>query len=526
MKNALKINVLIVIFAIISTQLFAQNEALKILENGNVGINTNTPSQKLEVNGNIVTETAFLGTGAHGKVYAAFGYKGLGNNGKDYSLLQSNVGLTFLNAAKDQSIRFRLNNEDKMIMDASGNFGIGTITPFEKLHIQNGSLTIRSKNTLYGALKLGTSNKTYINSWAGLESYNTGGLDQADLRFYTSYGARKERLRITQEGKVGIGIGNPNSKLHIESEISDPGTVGSCALRIESSNSDAGSIQFGVNKGYSWIQSHGGRPLTINQYNNVGIGTSTPTQAKLVISGGSKNSIESYAYLVNKANKVGRANSNNISYSIYATNRIACNEFNAFSDARIKNIIGISDSAKDLEILSKIEITNYKLTDTIKNGNKINKKVIAQQVKKVYPQAVDDKVTEVIPNIYEISTINNGWITLKEQKLKTGDRIKLIFADEDVIANVLEVKENAIKVDRNNTGQVFVYGKEVHDFHTVDYEAISMLNVSATQALLKRIEQLESDKKELAEKQNETEEKLTTTISRIEKLEKLLINVE
>ncbi len=28
---------------------------------------------------------------------------------------------------------------------------------------------------------------------------------------------------------------------------------------------------------------------------------------------------------------------------------------------------------------------------------------------------------------------------------------------------------------------VFVYGREVNDFHTVDYEALSMLNVSATQ---------------------------------------------
>lgn len=40
-------------------------------------------------------------------------------------------------------------------------------------------------------------------------------------------------------------------------------------------------------------------------------------------------------------------------------------------------------------------------------------------------------------------------------------------------------------------GNVFVYGKQVDDFHTVDYEAIAMLNVSATQELLKRIKQLE-----------------------------------
>ena len=40
-------------------------------------------------------------------------------------------------------------------------------------------------------------------------------------------------------------------------------------------------------------------------------------------------------------------------------------------------------------------------------------------------------------------------------------------------------------------GKVLVYGKEVNDFHIVDYEAIAMLNVSATQELIKRIQELE-----------------------------------
>jgi hypothetical protein len=35
---------------------------------------------------------------------------------------------------------------------------------------------------------------------------------------------------------------------------------------------------------------------------------------------------------------------------------------------------------------------------------------------------------------------------------------------------------------------IFVYGREVNDFRTVDYEAISMLNVSATQELHRRVE--------------------------------------
>ena len=57
------------------------------------------------------------------------------------------------------------------------------------------------------------------------------------------------------------------------------------------------------------------------------------------------------------------------------------------SDARLKNVIGQSDSAKDLETLEKIEITDYTVKDVVKEGDAPSKKVIAQQVEKVYPTA-------------------------------------------------------------------------------------------------------------------------------------------
>ena len=54
---------------------------------------------------------------------------------------------------------------------------------------------------------------------------------------------------------------------------------------------------------------------------------------------------------------------------------------------------------------------------------------------------------------------------------------------------VLEVAagrfRTAFKADADT---VFVYGREVKDFRTVDYEAIAMLNVSATQELHRRLE--------------------------------------
>jgi hypothetical protein len=49
------------------------------------------------------------------------------------------------------------------------------------------------------------------------------------------------------------------------------------------------------------------------------------------------------------------------------------------SDARLKNIIGRSDSAKDLETLEKIEVTDYTMKDAVKFGTKPFKKVVASE---------------------------------------------------------------------------------------------------------------------------------------------------
>ena len=65
--------------------------------------------------------------------------------------------------------------------------------------------------------------------------------------------------------------------------------------------------------------------------------------------------------------------------------------------------------------------------------------------------------------------------------LKVSDRVRLIAEKEEGIHQVLEVRAGAFRTDfKPGTGKVFVYGREVKDFRTVDYEAIAMLNVSAT----------------------------------------------
>ncbi len=111
---------------------------------------------------------------------------------------------------------------------------------------------------------------------------------------------------------------------------------------------------------------------------------------------GSEGQSLTYGYL-DSDGSTGTTTSRTNPYSIYADNYIAAAEFNAHSDVRIKSTKGLSDASTDLNTLMKIEITDYTLKDEVVKGNSPNKKVIAQQLKEVYPQAVKDNITKVVP---------------------------------------------------------------------------------------------------------------------------------
>jgi hypothetical protein len=174
--------------------------------------------------------------------------------------------------------------------------------------------------------------------------------------------------------------------------------------------------------------------------------------------------------------------------SIWASGRITALDFVAFSDERMKQIEGRSDTARDLVTLAGIEVTDYTYIDTVTKGVGEQKKVIAQQVETVYPQAVS-RSTDVVPDIYQQAPIKAGWVELATD-LQPGERVRLIGEKNQGVYEVLDVAPNGFRTDFVADGKaVFVYGREVDDFRSVDYEAIAMLNVSATQELNHLVEQ-------------------------------------
>ena len=305
------------------------------------------------------------------------------------------------------------------------------------------------------------------------------------LQFLTQ---NTERMRITDIGGIGIGTGTPGATVHIirkndvgENEALRLEFPGGGGIHTQFYRGDNGDhyLRSGNSVGRLYLQDIGG--------GNVIIGGNGVQRGKLHVAGSVSSDNGAFAFYANNGSGGTNTGGNGGAqlYGIYTDNRMAAVEFNAFSDERIKNIQGVSDGASDLTAMMGIEVTDYTFRDTLKNGKAAQKKVVAQQVEKVFPLAVS-KSTEVVPDIMKKAEISDGWVELSTD-LKKSDKVRLLAGkDTDKLCEVLEVKDGKFRVAFDAAEkEVFVYGREVSDFRSVDYDAIAMLNVSATQEIKK-----------------------------------------
>jgi len=236
-------------------------EEMWISNSGNVGIGTSTPDAKLDVRGEIHTGNIEVRKNDIGNRYAYIDFHG-DDTYTDYGLrlMRSNAGedaysrlahrgngqLQFM--VEDAGmIRFYTNALGRMLIDSSGNVGIGTMTPGDKLQVGSGISLHDGGHKIIGfGYSPGTGNATYPGYPAGIRfDPAAGGLRIGTTADSIAEGdpvtGMSEKLRIDKDGNVGIGTTGPSAPLEI-----DKGVTANPSMMIRNSSYGSGDASGSV----------------------------------------------------------------------------------------------------------------------------------------------------------------------------------------------------------------------------------------------------------------------------------------
>jgi Chaperone of endosialidase/Collagen triple helix repeat (20 copies) len=264
----------------------------------------------------------------------------------------------------------------------------------------------------------------------------------------------------------------------------------------------------------------------VNQ--RLGLGTNTPSYP-VQINASVNVTLGNYGFL-NGTAPTGLG-SGGAPVSLFASARVVAQEVDAISDARIKHVIGPSNTASDLATLQKLKVTDYRYIDVVEKGNQQKKGVIAQEVEKVYPEAVRT-LSDFIPSVYAMAdevrynpATQQLTVTVpKPHAFAVGDLVRIIIADagnvDKSVAAVLDDRTFVLSAVEKAPGKVFVFGKKVNDFLVVDYDQLFSMNIGATQQLASENQALAKENAALKAENKLIEARLAALEQAIEELRK------
>lgn len=278
----------------------SETNGMAILENGNIGFGTASPTAKLNLNGGgIKIFTGFgnstsrpglntstignyeiRGVGAGGGSTqgdgADDGFLRLSAGGGTNSNTQASIDLSGYSNVADMgsNIVMRTAGTERFRINADGKIGIGTSNPSATFHIQNGNTTGATdpaSNTLPSIYLYNTNSaSTSANSMLSVRTTGSGGgspyvsfdifgvrgysmgMDNSDgdkfkiIPNWNFTSLNNPILTIDNDSKVGIGTASPSRKLHVQ-------TADQNSVYIESTTSDNnGMFILNANTDQNW----------------------------------------------------------------------------------------------------------------------------------------------------------------------------------------------------------------------------------------------------------------------------------
>ncbi len=227
--------------------------------NYNVGIGTDNPNSKLDVDGGSIRVSQY------NNQYLELKQAGDGT-GSAYIGLQSSIG----------DINFLISGDNRLNINRNANIGIGTPTPQYSLHIKKSSGTseVRTEFNNHYA-KVGASS-----AGGYLGASNANGDLLVNIRGYGP--------AYFNAGNVGIGTDNPNSKLDVDGGSIRVSQYNNQYLELTQGGDGTGSAYIGLQSSIGDINFliSGDNRLNINRNGSIGIGLTNPSSSyKLSVNG-------------------------------------------------------------------------------------------------------------------------------------------------------------------------------------------------------------------------------------------------